>query len=74
VKDDTARRAREERVIEDLLKGLGFKSTKAPRGKSAEARANYSKLRKGTKSRLGGKKAVRKYSALRSPDQSTRVD
>ena len=61
--------------MEDLLKGLGFKATKAPRGKSAEARETYSKLRKGSKSRLGGKKAMRKYSALRSPrDPSTRVD
>lgn len=60
-----ATQTREERVVEDLLKGLGFKSTKAPRGKSAEARANYSHQRKGSQSRLGGKKAVRKYSALR---------
>lgn len=70
-----ATQTREERVVEDLLKGLGFKATKAPRGKSAEARETYSKLRKGSKSRLGGKKAMRKYSALRSPrDPSTRVD
>jgi len=70
-----ATQTREERVVEDLLKGLGFKSTKAPRGKSDEARANYSKLRKGSKSRLGGKKAMRKYSALRSTNhQSTRGD
>lgn len=70
-----ATQTREERVVEDLLKGLGFKSTKAPRGKSAEARANYSKLRKGSQSRLGGKKAFRKLSALRGQAQpSTRVD
>lgn len=70
-----ATQTREERVVEDLLKGLGFKTTKAPRGKSAEARANYSKQRKGTKSRLGGKKAKRKLSALRNQsNQSPRGD
>lgn len=69
-----ATQTREEQVVEALLKKLGFKA-KAHRGKDAQARAAYSKQRKGTKSRLGGKKAFRKYSALRpSRDQSTRVD
>lgn len=69
-----ATQTREERVVEDLLKKLGFKA-KAARGKDAEARAKYSQQRKGTKSRLGGKKAFRKYSALRPhPDQSPRGD
>lgn len=61
-----ATQSREERVIEKFLEGLGFKGTRGPRSKSDEARAKYSEQRKGTKSRLGGKKAVRKYSALRS--------
>lgn len=68
-----ATQTREERVVEQLLKGLGFKGTKAPRGKSAEAREKYSQLRKGSQSRLGGKKAFRKFSALRGPENGRHV-
>lgn len=57
---------REERVWEKFLEQQGFLGTRAPRSKSDEARAKYSEQRKGSQSRLGGKKALRKYSALRS--------
>jgi hypothetical protein len=60
-----ATQTREEKVWESWLEEQGFLGTRTYRGKSDQARKRYSIERKGTCSRKGGKRAVRRFTALR---------
>lgn len=60
-----ATQTREEKVWEKWLESMGFLGTRAYRGKSNRARQRYSAERKGSQSRVGGQRAVRRLSALR---------
>lgn len=57
--------ARRMRVWEEFLESKGFFGTRRPNQKSDEGREAYKKRAAGNVNRLGGKKAARKFSALR---------
>ena len=61
-----ATQAREERVWERFLEEQGFLGTRTRLKKSNGARAIYAEKAKGNSNRVGGKKAKKKFSALRN--------